>query len=312
MGTVSTATTCTPGTRRARSNTSCQAGRIRPESASTPGESAMRVTSTFCKFTPGSSEDTRSSVRPNIPAATNKTTAKEISDITNTLCSRRELPATVRAPGRSVRSTCSAGARKAGASPNRKPLSSDAHLAEQYADTNATRSFVAQPLRPEVGDVRSTLWLLLGAVTLVLLIACANVASLLLARAVYRERELALRVALGASRGRLVRQCLTESAVLGLAGGVLGILFADLSIRPFVALWPGTLPRAEEVQIDWHVLLYALGDARWTPAPPAPEPAWHPASAARVRERDELRDSAKIRQHLGRWECIHPLDLRIT
>jgi len=132
------------------------------------------------------------------------------------------------------------------------------HLAEQYADTNAQRSFLAQPLRPEVGDVRSTLWLLLGAVTLVLLIACANVASLLLARAVSRERELAMRVALGATRGRLVRQCLTESAVLGLSGGALGILFADLGMRPFLTFWPGTLPRAEEVQLDWHVLLFAL------------------------------------------------------
>src|ERR1700686_1680695 len=64
--------------------------------------------------------------------------------------------------------------------------------------------------------------------------------------------------ALWRSRSRLVRQCLTESAVLGLSGGALGILLADLGIRPFVALWPGTLPRAEEVQLDWHVLLFAV------------------------------------------------------
>ena len=131
-------------------------------------------------------------------------------------------------------------------------------LAEQYPKSNKGRTFIVEPLRPEIGDVQSTLWLLLGAVGLVLLIACANVASLLLARAVSRDRELAMRVALGASRGRLVRQCLTESAVLGLSGGVLGVLLAAIGIRPFVAFWPGTLPRAEEVQLDWHVLLFAL------------------------------------------------------
>ncbi len=132
------------------------------------------------------------------------------------------------------------------------------HLADEYPKSNKGRSFVAEPLRPDVGDVRSTLWLLLGAVSLVLLIACANVASLLLARAVSRERELAMRVALGAGRGRLVRQCLTESSVLAIGGGALGVLLAAIGIRPFVAFWPGSLPRAEEVQLDWHVLLFAL------------------------------------------------------
>jgi len=132
------------------------------------------------------------------------------------------------------------------------------HLSEQYADTNAGRTFKVQEWHPDVGDVQPTLWLLLAAVSLVLLIACVNVASLLLARAVSRERELAMRVALGAGRGRLVRQCLTESALLGLCGGVLGILLANLGIRPFVQFWPGSLPRAEEVQLDWHVLLFAL------------------------------------------------------
>jgi len=132
------------------------------------------------------------------------------------------------------------------------------HLAEQYPKTNADRGFAAKPLRPDVGDVGSTLWLLLGAVSIVLLIACANVASLLLARAISRERELAMRVALGAARSRLIRQCLTESAVLGLLGGALGVSLAAIGIRPFIVFWPGSLPRAEEVQIDWRVLLFAL------------------------------------------------------
>ncbi|MBZ5604803.1 MAG: ADOP family duplicated permease [Acidobacteriia bacterium] len=131
-------------------------------------------------------------------------------------------------------------------------------LAEQYPKSNHGRTFIAEPLRPDVGDARETLWLLLGAVGLVLLIACTNVASLLLARAVSRERELAMRVALGASRSRLVRQCLTESAVLAIGGGIAGALLAWAVVRPFVTFWPGGLPRAEQVHLDWRVMLFAL------------------------------------------------------
>src|ERR1700730_12344604 len=70
-----------------------------------------------------------------------------------------------------------------------------------------------------------------------------------------------MRVALGGGRGRVVRQCLTESAALGLSGGVLGVLLAAIGIRPFVAFWPGSLPRAEEVWLDWRVLLFAIASS---------------------------------------------------
>jgi predicted permease len=134
------------------------------------------------------------------------------------------------------------------------------HLAEEYPKSNAGFVMIPYPLQKElVGDVGSTLWLLLCAVGLVLLIACVNIASLLLARAVSRERELAMRVALGAGRGRLARQCLTESAILGLGGGLLGVLLAFVSVHPFVAFWPGNLPRAEEIHLDWRVLVFAGG-----------------------------------------------------
>ena len=132
-------------------------------------------------------------------------------------------------------------------------------LAEAFADTNKGRSLQVKRLRPDVDDTAPTLWLLLGAVGLVLLIACANVASLMLARAVSRERELAMRVALGASRGRLARQCLTESALLGLAGGLLGVMLASVGLHRFLTFWPGDLPRVDEVQLDWRVLLFTVG-----------------------------------------------------
>jgi predicted permease len=132
------------------------------------------------------------------------------------------------------------------------------NLAAQYPGTNKGRGFDVQLLRPGVGDIRPTLWLLLGAVNLVLLIACVNIASLLLARAVSRQRELAMRVALGATRSRLIRQCLTESAVLSISGGLLGVSLAAVGIRPFVTFWPGVLPRAGEIALDWRVLLFAI------------------------------------------------------
>ncbi|HKW62762.1 MAG TPA: ABC transporter permease [Candidatus Acidoferrum sp.] len=158
------------------------------------------------------------------------------------------------------------------------------HLAQAFADTNKGRSLQVKLLHPDVGDTGSTLWLLLGAVGLVLLIACANVASLMLARAVSRERELAMRVALGASRGRLVRQCLTESALLGLTGGLLGIMLASVGLRPFLAFWPGDLPRVEEVQVDWRVLVFAVGISVLSGVLFGLAPAWR----APVREVEQI------------------------
>ncbi len=136
------------------------------------------------------------------------------------------------------------------------------HLAKQYPDSNAGITLVPHLLQSElVKDVRPTLWLLLGAVTLVLLIACVNVASLLLTRVVSREHEFALRVALGASSRRLIAQCLSESGVLGICGGLLGLLLATIGTRQFLRFWPDRLPRADEVHVDWRVWLFAISSS---------------------------------------------------
>ncbi|HWF90977.1 MAG TPA: ABC transporter permease [Terriglobales bacterium] len=133
------------------------------------------------------------------------------------------------------------------------------NLAKQYPDSKAGMTLVPHTLQSElVQNVRPTLWLLLGAVSLVLLIACVNIASLLLTRVVSREHEFALRLALGASRWLLIRQCFVESGILGICGGLLGLLCAMFGTRPFLQFWPGRLPRAEEVHVDWRVLLFSL------------------------------------------------------
>ncbi len=137
-----------------------------------------------------------------------------------------------------------------------------AGLREQYPDFNAGWSTTVVPLQEYVvGDVRSGLWVLLGAVGLLLLVACANVANLGLARATDRKREMAIRTSLGASGGALARQLLTESALLVGVGGLLGLVAAETGTRLLAARMPDAfaLPRVEQAGVDLRVLLFALG-----------------------------------------------------
>jgi predicted permease len=117
-----------------------------------------------------------------------------------------------------------------------------------------------KPLREELlGTAGRSIWVLQATVAFVLLIACANLANLLLARAETRHREFAVRTALGAGRGRLLRQFMTESILLSIAGGVLGIAIANVGVQAMIRAYPTSLPRTSEVTVDVVVLLFALG-----------------------------------------------------
>jgi putative ABC transport system permease protein len=132
-------------------------------------------------------------------------------------------------------------------------------LAEEYPDTNEQHEIRLVPLKDEiVGDVKPVLFMLLGATALVLLTACSNVGNLLLGRALVRRKEISTRIALGASRLRIAQQVLTESVLLSLIAGGLGLLLARWAVKGLIAIGPVNIPRASQISIDMTVLLVAL------------------------------------------------------
>ncbi|HEY2861135.1 MAG TPA: ABC transporter permease [Terracidiphilus sp.] len=139
-----------------------------------------------------------------------------------------------------------------------------AEFKRRYPESDPNASFSVKPLKDAiVGDVRKSLLILIGAVSFVLLIACANVANLLMVRAAGRKREFAIRSAMGAGRMRIIRQLLTESILLAIAGGVLGLGLGFAGVRWLVSVRPGDIPRIGEdgagVTIDWRVALFTIG-----------------------------------------------------
>ncbi len=135
------------------------------------------------------------------------------------------------------------------------------NLNKQYPDSNGLNGIRIRTLTEIVvgSTVKDTLWILFGAVSFVLLIACANIANLLLARATARRKEMAIRAAMGAGRWRIARQLLTESLLLAVVGGAAGLVIAQLAIKFILYVSPTAIPRSREITVDWRVLAFTLG-----------------------------------------------------
>ena len=174
-----------------------------------------------------------------------------------------------------------------------------AQLASAYPKENGQKGFIPAPLREQLtGPVKATLYMLLGAVLLVLLIACANVSNLLLARATVRAREIGVRTALGASRLRIVRMLLSESIALAVFGGMLGIALAIWGTKALVHFAPANLPRVEDIHVDFTVLAFAIGISMISAIVFGVLPALH-ASRAQLSTRGVLRGgSHRLRNSL--------------
>src|SRR5262249_33949529 len=165
------------------------------------------------------------------------------------------------------------------------------NLAAEYPTTNKGIGAVLLPLRERaLGPVKQYLLLLFGAVGFVLLIACVNIANLLLARSNARSREFAVRNALGAGKSRLVRQLVTEGLLLAASGGALGLLLAVWGTKLAVAQFPEDLPRAGEVTVDLRVVLFSLGISLLAGILFSLVPAF---KAARPDAHDALRESGR-------------------